>query len=47
MQKYTSYAGSTFAGIDFSDCSSFILKIPVEKVAIDEEELYVFEIMAF
>ena len=33
-----------FANIDFSDFSSLIFKIPVEKVVIDEEELHVIEI---
>ena len=40
MQKYTTYTGFTFVDIDFSDFPSFILKIPVQKVAIDEEELH-------
>ena len=31
---------STFADIYFSDFSSFIFKVPVEKVVIDEEELH-------
>ena len=35
---------STFADIDFSDFSSFISKIPVAKVVIDEEELHGIEI---
>ena len=30
---------STFTDISFSDFSSFIFKVPVEKVVIDEEEL--------
>ena len=34
----------TFANIDFSDFSSLIFKIPVEKVVIDEEELHGIEI---
>ena len=32
--------GSTFADIDFSDFSSFIFKILVEKVVINEEEVH-------
>ena len=44
MQKHTTYRGSTFADIDFSDFSSFILKIPVQKVVIDEEELHGIEL---
>ena len=35
---------STFADINFSDFSSFILKVPIEKVVIDEEELHGIEI---
>ena len=35
---------STFAGINFSDSSSFIFKVPVEQVVIDEEELHSIEI---
>ena len=31
---------STFVDIGFSDISSFIFKIPVEKLVIDEEELH-------
>ena len=31
---------SKFADIYFSDISSFIFKVPVEKVFIDEEELH-------
>ena len=31
---------TTFADINFSDFSSFIFKVPVEKVVIDEEELH-------
>ena len=31
---------STFADINFSDFSSFIFKVPVEKDVIDEEELH-------
>ena len=31
---------STFADIYFSEFSSFIFKVPVEKVVIDEEELH-------
>ena len=40
MQKYTTYTGFTFGDINFSDFSSFIFKIPVKKVAIDEGELH-------
>ena len=32
--------GSKFADIYFSEFSSFIFKVPVEKVVIDEEELH-------
>ena len=35
---------STFADIYFSDFSSFTFKVPVEKVVMDEEELYGIEI---
>ena len=35
---------STFADIGFSDFSSFIFKISVEKLVIDEEELHGIEI---
>ena len=35
---------STFVDIGFSDFSSFIFKIPVEKLVIDEEELHGIEI---
>ena len=35
---------STFADINFSDFSSFIFKVPVVKVVIDEEELHGIEI---
>ena len=35
---------STFADIHFSDFSSFIFKVSVEKVVIDEEELHGVEI---
>ena len=35
---------STFADIYFSEFSSFIFKVPVEKVVIDEEELHGIEI---
>ena len=31
---------STFADINFSDFSSFIFKVPVEKDVIDEKELH-------
>ena len=36
--------GSKFADIYFSEFSSFIFKVPVEKVVIDEEELHGIEI---
>ena len=32
--------GSKFADIYFSEISSFIFKVPAEKVATDEEELH-------
>ena len=32
--------GSTLADIYFSDFSSFIFKVPVENVVMDEEELH-------
>ena len=32
--------GSKFADIYFSEFSSFIFKVPVEKVVTDEEELH-------
>ena len=35
---------STFADIYFSEFSSFIFKVPAEKVVIDEEELHGIEI---
>ena len=35
---------STFPQITFSDFSSFIFKVPVEKVVKDEEELHDIEI---
>ena len=35
---------STFTDINFSEFSSFIFNIPVEKVVIDEEELHGIEI---
>ena len=35
---------STLADINFSDLSSFIFKVPVEKVVIEEEELHDIEI---
>ena len=35
---------STFSGITFSDFSSFIFKVPVEKVVKDEKELHDIEI---
>ena len=35
---------STFEDITFSDFSSFIFKVPVEKVVKDEEELHDIEI---
>ena len=35
---------SKFADIYFSEFSSFIFKVPVEKVVIDEEELHGIEI---
>ena len=35
---------STFADIYFSDFSSFIFKVPVDKIVIDEEELHSIEI---
>ena len=35
---------STFADIGFSNFSSFIFKIPVEKRVIDDEELHGIEI---
>ena len=38
---------STFADISFSEFSSFIFKFSVEKVFIDEEELYDIEIGGF
>ena len=38
---------STFADIYFSEFSSFIFKVPVEKVLIDEEELHGTEINGF
>ena len=31
---------TTFADINFSDFSSFIFEVPVEKVVIDEEEFH-------
>ena len=34
----------TLADIGFCDCSSFISKVPVEKVVIDEEEVHSIEI---
>ena len=37
---------SMFADINFSDFSSFIFKVPVENVVIDEEKLNGFEIDA-
>ena len=41
MQKYTRIMQySTFADINFSDFSSFIFEVPVEKDVIDEEELH-------
>ena len=41
MRKYTRIMQySTFADINFSDFSSFIFKVPVEKDVIDEEELH-------
>ena len=41
MQKYTRIMQySTFEDINFSDFSSFIFKVPVEKDVIDEEELH-------
>ena len=43
MPKYAEMY-RTFAGIGFSDCSSFISKVPVEKVVIDEEEVHSIEI---
>ena len=36
--------GSKFADIYFDEFSSFIFKVPVEKVVIDEEELHGIEI---
>ena len=36
--------GSKFADIYFYEFSSFIFKVPVEKVVIDEEELHGIEI---
>ena len=38
---------STFADIYLSEFSSFIFKVPVEKVVIDEEELHGTEINGF
>ena len=38
---------STFADIYFSEFSSFIFKVPVEKVVFDEEELHGIEIDGF
>ena len=38
---------STFADIYFSEFSSFIFKVPAEKVLIDEEELHGTEINDF
>ena len=35
---------TTFADINFSDFSSFIFEVPVEKVVIDEEEPHGIEI---
>ena len=35
---------STFADITFSDFSSFLFKVSVEKVVIDKEELHGIEI---
>ena len=35
---------STSSDINFSDFSSFVFKVPVEKVVIDEEELHGIEI---
>ena len=35
---------TTFADINFSDFSSFIFEVPVEKVVIDEEERHGIEI---
>ena len=43
MPKYAEMY-RTFAGVGFSDCSSFISKVPVEKVVIDEEEVHSIEI---
>ena len=44
MQKYTKYTGLYVRRYLFSDFSSFILKVPVEKVVMDEEELHGIEI---
>ena len=41
---YRNMQVSTFADINFSDFSSFIFKVPVVKVVIDEEELHGIEI---
>ena len=38
---------STFADNYFSEFSSFIFKVPVKKVVIDEEELHGIEIDGF
>ena len=38
---------STFADIYFSEFSSFILKVPVKEVVIDEEELHCIDIDSF
>ena len=34
-----------FTDINFSDFSSFVFKVPVEKVVIDEEKFYGIEIV--
>ena len=40
MQNLRNIQHSTFADINFSDFPSFIFKVPLEKVVIDEEELH-------
>ena len=44
MQKLRNIQYSTFADIIFSDFSSYIFKVLLEKVVIDEEELHGIEI---
>ena len=44
MQKLRNIQDSTFTDINFSDVSSFIFQVPIEKVVIDEEKFHCIEI---